>query len=58
LAPRKTAKTRPENEEITNHLWKASPKGICRLLVCFQKTGRKGPDAVRNYPMQYKLQNC
>jgi hypothetical protein len=43
-------KTRPENEETTNHLWTSSPKGRCRSLVCFQKTGRKRLDAVRSSP--------
>jgi len=37
-------------DRITNHSWTASPKGRCRLLVCSQKTGRKGPDAVRSSP--------
>jgi hypothetical protein len=47
LAP-STAKTRQENEETANHPQTASPKGRCRSLVCSQKTGRKGPDAVRS----------
>jgi len=45
-------KTRQENEETANHPQTASRKGRCRLFVCSQKTGRKGPDAVgrsRNY---------
>jgi hypothetical protein len=46
VAPRRTAKARPENEETTNHSRTVSPKGRCRSLVCSQKTGRKGPDAV------------
>jgi hypothetical protein len=50
LAPRRTAKARPENEETTNHSLTASPKGRCRSLVCSQKTGRKWPDAVRSSP--------
>jgi len=50
VAPRKTAKTRPENKEITNHSWTASSKGRCRSLVCSQKTGRKGSDEVRSSP--------
>jgi hypothetical protein len=45
-----TAKARTENEETTNHSRKASPKGRCRSLVCSQKTGKKGPDAVRSSP--------
>jgi len=39
LVPRKTAKTRQENEETANHPWTASPQGSCRSLVCSQKTG-------------------
>jgi hypothetical protein len=50
LAPRRTAKAGPENEETTNHSWTASTKGRCRSLVCYQKTGGKGPDAVRSSP--------
>jgi len=50
LAPRRTAKTRPENKETSNHSWTASPKSRCRSLVCPQKTGRKGLDAVRSNP--------
>jgi len=46
----KTAKTRSENEETTNHSWTASSKGRCRWLVCTQKTGRKGSDAVGSSP--------
>jgi hypothetical protein len=46
MVPR-TAKTRQENEEITNHPKIASPKGRCRLYVCSQKTRRKGPDEGR-----------
>ena len=49
MAPR-TVKTRPENEETNNHSWTTSPKGRCRSLVCSQKTGSKGPDAVRSSP--------
>jgi hypothetical protein len=55
LAPRRTAKVRPENEETTNHSWTASPKGRCRSLVCSQKTGRKRPDAIRSSP---RSRNC
>ena len=53
--PRITAKTRQEKEETAHHPWTVSPKGRCISLVCSQKTGRKGPDAVgrnlhsRNY---------
>jgi hypothetical protein len=43
MVPR-TAKTRQENEEITNHPKTASLKGIHRLYVRSQKTGSKGPD--------------
>jgi len=50
MSPRRTAKIRPENEETTNHSWTASSKDRCRSLVCSQKTGRKGPDAVRSSP--------
>jgi len=42
LAPRRTAKTRPENEESTNHSWTASPKGRCRSLVCSQEKRKEG----------------
>jgi hypothetical protein len=52
---KKNCKTRPENEETTNHSWTASSKGRCRSLVCFQKTGRKGSDAVRSSPCN---RNC
>jgi hypothetical protein len=38
---RRTARTRPENEETTNHSWTASPKGRCRSFVCSQKTEEK-----------------
>jgi len=37
--PRRTAKTRQENEETANHPWTASPKGNLRSLVCSQKIG-------------------
>jgi hypothetical protein len=37
----RTAKTRQENEEITNHPKTASLKGRHRLYVCSQKTGRR-----------------
>jgi hypothetical protein len=47
MAPRRTAKPGYENEEFANHPRTASPKGRCRSLVSSQKTGRKGPDAVR-----------
>jgi len=53
--PRITAKTRQESEETANHPRTASPKGRRISLVCSQKTGRKGSDAVgrslhsRNY---------
>jgi len=33
--------------ETANHSRTASPKGRRRSFVCFQKTGRKGPEAVR-----------
>ena len=33
--------------ETADHPWTASPKGRCRWLVCSQKTGSKGPDAVK-----------
>ena len=45
--PRRTAKTRQENEGTANHPWTASPKGRLRLLVCYQKAERKGSDVVR-----------
>jgi len=48
--PRKTTKTRQENEEFTNHPRTASPKIKCTSLACSQKTGGKGPDAVRRSP--------
>jgi hypothetical protein len=38
------------DQKTTNHSWTASPKYRCRSLVCSQKTGRKGPDAVRSSP--------
>jgi len=44
---KKNCKIRQEDEDTTNHPWTASPKGRHRSLVCSQKTGRKGPDAVR-----------
>jgi len=50
MKPSGSAKTRPENEETSNHSWTASPKGRYRSLVCFQKTGKKGPDAGRSSP--------
>ena len=54
---KKNSKARSENEETTNHSWTASPKGRCRSLVCSQKIGRKGPDAVRSSPRSrnYKM---
>ena len=57
IGRRRTAKTRPENEETTNHSWTASPKSRCRSLVFPQKTGRKGLDAVRSSPCSrnYKI---
>jgi len=45
--PRRTAKTGQENYETANYPWTPLPKGRHRSLVCYQKTGRKGPDAVR-----------
>jgi hypothetical protein len=44
---RKKCKPGQENEETANHPPTASPKGRHRSLVCSQKTGRKGPDAIR-----------
>jgi hypothetical protein len=57
MAPRIIARARPENEKTANHSWTASPKGRFRSLVCFQKTGRKGPGAVRSSPCSrnYKM---
>ena len=43
-------KTRPENEETTNHSWTASLKFRSRSLVRSQKTGGKRRDAVRSSP--------
>jgi hypothetical protein len=41
MAPRRTAKTRPENEETTNHLWTALPKAdVDRLYVPRKRVGR------------------
>ena len=37
-----------KTRKLNNHSWTASPKGRCRTLVCSQKTGRKGLDAVRS----------
>ena len=39
IGRRRTAKTRPENEETTNHSWTASPKSRCRSLVFPRKQG-------------------
>ena len=50
MAPRSTAKARPENKETTNLSWTASPKSRCRSLVYTQKIRRKGLDAVRSSP--------
>jgi hypothetical protein len=44
---RKKCKSGQKNDETANHPWAASPKGRHRSLVCSQKTGRKGPDAIR-----------
>jgi len=57
MAPRRTAKTRPENKETTNHSWTALPKSRYISLVCSQKTGRKGFDALRSSPCSrnYKI---
>jgi len=47
---KKDCKPGQENEETAHHPRPASPEGRCRLLECSQKTGRKGPEAVRRSP--------
>jgi hypothetical protein len=46
--PEELQKLGQENEETAYHPWTALPKGRRRSLVCSQKTGWKGPDAVRS----------
>jgi hypothetical protein len=40
--PRRSAKTRQENEETANYPWTASPKCRCRSLGCSQEQGGRG----------------
>jgi hypothetical protein len=43
---KKNCKNWIRNKKTANHPQTASPTGRCRLLVCFQKTQRKGAVAI------------